>query len=59
MTAEKLRKRLRIRQEQILTSSLSFGLLLCAAGMVATLLYLLLALNVKWLPGRKLSGSFA
>ena len=41
MTAEKLRKRLRIRQEQILTSSLSFGLLLCAAGMVATLLYLL------------------
>lgn len=41
MTAEKLRKRLRIRQEQILTSSLSFGLLLCAAGLVATLLYLL------------------
>ena len=41
MTAEKLRKWLRIRQEQILTSSLSFGLLLCAAGMVATLLYLL------------------
>ena len=40
-TAEKLRKKLRIRQEQILTSSLSFGLLLCAAGMVATLLYLL------------------
>lgn len=41
MTAEKLRRRLRIRQEQILTSSLSFGLLLCAAGLVATLLYLL------------------
>ncbi len=41
LTAEKLRRRLRIRQEQILTSSLSFGLLLCAAGLVATLLYLL------------------
>lgn len=41
LTVEKLRRRLRIRQEQILTSSLSFGLLLCAAGLVATLLYLL------------------
>lgn len=41
MTVQKLRRKALTRREQILSSSLSFGLLLCAAGMVMTLLYLL------------------
>ena len=41
MTVQKFRRKMLTRQEQILTSSLSFGLLLCAAGMVMILLYLL------------------
>lgn len=41
MTVQKFRRKALTRREQILASSLSFGLLLCAAGMVMTLLYLL------------------
>ena len=41
MTVQKFRRKMLTRQEQIITSSLSFGLLLCAAGMVMILLYLL------------------
>jgi hydrogenase-4 component B len=41
VTVQKIRRKSRTRREQILASSLSFGLLLCAAGLVLTLLYLL------------------
>ena len=41
MTVQKFRRKMLTRQEQILTSSLSFGRLLCAAGMVMILLDLL------------------
>ncbi len=41
MTVQKMRRKALTRKEQVLASSLSFGLLLCAAGMVMTLLYLL------------------